>query len=111
MLRRRKTKAQSTAEYAILLSLVVAAALGMQHEVRRAIQGKMNDANIALLNVTGDLGGVSLGNNGPFEAQAGSKWRNQVANENRSEDPERTSYDFWQRQSTANIDFNANISQ
>lgn len=111
MLRRRKTKAQSTAEYAILLSLVVAAALGMQHEVRRAIQGKMNDANIALLSVTGDLGGVSLGAAGQFEPQAGSKWRNQFAQENKSEDPTINDYGFWQREGTANIDFNANITQ
>lgn len=41
-------KAQSTAEYAILLSLVVAAALGIQNEVRRAIQSRIHDAAMEL---------------------------------------------------------------
>ena len=43
-------KAQSTAEYAILLSLVVAAAMGIQNEVRRAIQARIHDAAMALSN-------------------------------------------------------------
>ena len=42
--------AQSTAEYAILLSLVVAAALGMQNEVRRAIQARIHQAAMVLSN-------------------------------------------------------------
>jgi hypothetical protein len=41
-------KAQSTAEYAILLSLVVAAAMGIQAEVKRAIQARIHDAAMAL---------------------------------------------------------------
>ncbi|MFA5008575.1 MAG: hypothetical protein WC546_05080 [Candidatus Omnitrophota bacterium] len=40
--------AQSTAEYAILLSLVVAAAMGIQNEVRRAIQARIHDAAMEL---------------------------------------------------------------
>ena len=43
-------KAQSTAEYAILLSLVVAAAMGIQNEVRRAIQARIHDAAMVLSN-------------------------------------------------------------
>ncbi|MDD4955447.1 MAG: hypothetical protein PHP17_05370 [Candidatus Omnitrophica bacterium] len=43
-------KAQSTAEYAILLSLVVAAAMGIQTEVKRAIQARIHDAAMALSN-------------------------------------------------------------
>jgi len=49
-----KTKrAQSTAEYAILLALVVAAAMGIQNEVRRAIQARVHDASVALVTDTG----------------------------------------------------------
>ncbi len=40
--------AQSTAEYAILLALVVAAAMGIQNEVRRAIQSRVHDAAMEL---------------------------------------------------------------
>lgn len=40
----KSRKAQSTAEYAILISLVIAAALGVQNEVRRAIQARIHDA-------------------------------------------------------------------
>ncbi|MDD4955987.1 MAG: hypothetical protein PHP17_08130 [Candidatus Omnitrophica bacterium] len=42
--------AQSTAEYAILLSLVVAAALGIQNEVRRAIQARIHQAAMVFSN-------------------------------------------------------------
>jgi len=45
---RKLRKAQSTAEYAILLSLVVAAAMGIQAEVKRAIQARIHDAAMAL---------------------------------------------------------------
>jgi hypothetical protein len=41
-------KAQSTAEYAILLSLVLFAAMGIQNEVRRAIQSRIHDAAMEL---------------------------------------------------------------
>ena len=41
---RRNRSGQSTAEYAIVLGLVIAAALAMQVYVRRGIQGKMKDA-------------------------------------------------------------------
>ncbi len=40
----RLKKAQSIAEYAILLSLVIAAAVTMQNEIRRVLQGRMHDA-------------------------------------------------------------------
>jgi len=36
-------KAQSTAEYAILISLVIAAAMGIQNEVRRSIQARIHN--------------------------------------------------------------------
>ena len=41
---RRLSKGQSTAEYAIVIGLVIAAAVGMQVYVKRSIQGKMKDA-------------------------------------------------------------------
>ncbi|MDD5119831.1 MAG: hypothetical protein PHR84_00775 [Candidatus Omnitrophica bacterium] len=37
-------KGQSTAEYAIVIGLVIAAAVAMQVYVKRSIQGKMKDA-------------------------------------------------------------------
>ena len=40
----RMRKAQSTAEYAIVIGLVIAAAVAMQVYVKRGIQGKMKDA-------------------------------------------------------------------
>ena len=40
----RKRKGQSTAEYAIVIGLVIAAAVAMQVYVKRSIQGKMKDA-------------------------------------------------------------------
>jgi hypothetical protein len=43
MLRRLK-KGQSTAEYAIVIGLVIAAVVGMQIYVKRGIQGKLKDA-------------------------------------------------------------------
>ncbi|MFA6358485.1 MAG: hypothetical protein WCY09_07510 [Candidatus Omnitrophota bacterium] len=41
---RRLRKGQSTAEYAIVIGLVIAAAVAMQVYVKRGIQGKMKDA-------------------------------------------------------------------
>lgn len=39
----RKNKAQTTAEYAILIALVIGAALAMQIYVRRGLQGRVKD--------------------------------------------------------------------
>jgi hypothetical protein len=46
-------KAQNTAEYAILVALVVAAAMGIQNEVRRTIQARIHDASVDLVTTTG----------------------------------------------------------
>jgi len=43
-LRLMRSKAQSTAEYAIVIGLVIAAAIAMQVYVRRQMQGKIRDA-------------------------------------------------------------------
>jgi uncharacterized protein (UPF0333 family) len=40
----RNRKAQSTAEYAIVIGLVIAAAVAMQVYVKRGVQGKIKDA-------------------------------------------------------------------
>lgn len=40
----RKAKAQSTAEYAILIGLVVATVIGIQTYVKRGLQGRFRDA-------------------------------------------------------------------
>ncbi|MDO8489125.1 MAG: hypothetical protein Q7S42_03330 [Candidatus Omnitrophota bacterium] len=40
----RSKKGQSTAEYAIVIGLVIAAVVAMQVYVKRGIQGKMKDA-------------------------------------------------------------------
>ncbi|MCX5698288.1 MAG: hypothetical protein NTX01_01115 [Candidatus Omnitrophica bacterium] len=42
---RRSRKGQSTAEYAIVIGLVIAAVIGMQVYVKRGIQGKIADAS------------------------------------------------------------------
>ena len=56
-------KAQSTAEYAILISVIVGAALAMQVYIKRSLQAKMHDAGVALTEVSADItgDGVILG--------------------------------------------------
>jgi len=44
MLRLMRRKAQSTAEYAIVIGLVIAAAVAMQVYVKRGLQAKIKDA-------------------------------------------------------------------
>jgi Flp pilus assembly pilin Flp len=50
----RNKKAQTTAEYAILIGLVVAALVAMQTYVKRGLQGRMKDATdqVAIQNPT-----------------------------------------------------------
>lgn len=53
----KNKKAQNTAEYALLISLVVAAVVAMQTYVTRALQGRMRDATAGyLVDQTGELG-------------------------------------------------------
>lgn len=52
----KNKKAQNTAEYAILISLVVAGVIAMQTYAQRALQAKVRDAAIYLKNATTDLG-------------------------------------------------------
>jgi hypothetical protein len=52
----KRKKGQSTAEYAILIALVIAAVIAMQKFTQRALQGRMHDAAVYLANQTQDLG-------------------------------------------------------
>ena len=54
----RNKRAQSTAEYAILIGLVVAALLAMQTYVKRGLNAKMKDATDTYATTVG-LGGTS----------------------------------------------------
>ena len=52
----KNKKAQNTAEYAILISLVVAGIIAMQTYAQRALQARVRDAALYLKNQTGQLG-------------------------------------------------------
>jgi len=55
---RRLRKGQSTAEYAIVIGLVIAAAVAMQIYVKRGLQGKIRDAT----DFTQSTANVTIGN-------------------------------------------------
>jgi len=57
-------KGQSTAEYAIVIGLVIAAAVGMQVYVKRSLQGKVKDA--VDFNETG-AASVGIGSTAQYE--------------------------------------------
>ncbi len=59
---RNRIKGQSTAEYAILIALVVAAIIAMQTYAKRALQAKVRDAVVYMKDQT-----VSLGNSIQYE--------------------------------------------
>ncbi len=52
----KNKKAQNTAEYALLISLVIAGVIAMQTYAQRALQGRVRDAATYLKNQTSDLG-------------------------------------------------------
>jgi hypothetical protein len=54
----KNKKAQNTAEYAILISLVVAGIIAMQTYAQRALQARVRDAGQYLATETGSLGTV-----------------------------------------------------
>ncbi len=58
MLRKLK-KAQTTAEYAILIGLVIGALVAMQTYVRRGLQGRIKDV-VDHVGTGGDVGGVEF---------------------------------------------------
>ena len=52
----KNKKAQNTAEYAILISLVVAGIIAMQTYAQRALQARVRDASVFMKNATKGLG-------------------------------------------------------
>ena len=52
----KNRKAQNTAEYALLIALVVAAIIAMQTYAQRALQGRIRDAGAFLTDETSGLG-------------------------------------------------------
>jgi len=83
----RFRKAQSTAEYAILFSLVVGAALAMQVYIKRSIQAKMHDAGVALTQVTDDItgDGINLGTTMQYEPYYKEQEFSEVARDTQAE--------------------------
>ena len=55
----KNKKAQQTAEYALLISLVVAAIIAMQTYAQRTIQGRIKDASHYLTDQTKSLGNTT----------------------------------------------------
>jgi len=64
MLSRLNKRAQSTAEYAILIAIVIGAAVGMQVYVKRGLQGRVHDA---VGYVEGNAGGATLFTGNQYE--------------------------------------------
>ena len=52
----KNRKGQNTAEYALLISLVVAAIIAMQTYAQRALQARIRDASLYMKNATNALG-------------------------------------------------------
>lgn len=52
----KNKKAQNTAEYAILIALVVGAVVAMQTYAQRALQGRLRDAAVKFVGDTSSLG-------------------------------------------------------
>ena len=52
----KNKKAQNTAEYALLIALVVAGVIAMQTYAQRALQARVRDASLYLTNQTSTLG-------------------------------------------------------
>ena len=62
-------KGQNTAEYALLISLVVAAIIAMQTYAQRALQARISDAAVYMINGTNQpsAGGPGLGATDQYE--------------------------------------------
>ena len=52
----KNKKAQNTAEYALLIALVVAGVIAMQTYAQRALQARMRDASLKMAEKTSDIG-------------------------------------------------------
>lgn len=56
LIRTLNNKGQNTAEYALLIALVVAAIIAMQTYAQRSLQGRIRDAGQYLTTQTGEIG-------------------------------------------------------
>ena len=75
-------KGQNTAEYAILIALIIAAAVGMQTYVKRGLQGRVKEA-VDHTGTAQEVGGANLSFSGdqyePYYAQSDTKVRSERA--------------------------------
>lgn len=55
----KSKKAQNTAEYAVLIALVIAAAMAIQTYVKRGLQARVKDAVVRYATETGDIGATA----------------------------------------------------
>jgi uncharacterized protein (UPF0333 family) len=67
MFKRLSKKAQTTAEYAILIALVVGAVIAMQIYVRRSLQSKIRDAADFTVNVSAANASFNFTSRGQYE--------------------------------------------
>jgi len=83
-----RKRAQSTAEYAILVGLIIGALIAMQTYVKRGLQAKMKDATDALTEVSGDVTGegVQLGQTWQYEPYYLSSSSQQQGTSTKTED-------------------------
>ncbi len=69
-------KGQNTAEYAILIALIIAAAIGMQTYIKRGLQGRVRDV-VDHTGAAQEVGGESLSFSGdqyePYYAESDTK--------------------------------------
>jgi gas vesicle protein len=66
-LRSRSKKGQNTAEYAILIGVIVAAAIAMQVYIRRGVQARIKDAVDFTMTADDDMGGNIFSANLQYE--------------------------------------------
>lgn len=84
MLKRLGKRAQTTAEYAIVIALIVGAVVAMQVYVKRGLQGRMRDA-VDHTGAGADVGGEVLSLSGdqyePYYLSSGASTTQQGTNE------------------------------
>ncbi|MDD4953387.1 MAG: hypothetical protein PHG40_00585 [Candidatus Omnitrophica bacterium] len=99
MLGRLGKKAQSTAEYAIIIALVIAAVVAMQVYVRRGIQGRVRDV-VDHTGAGGDVGGENLS----FSSGQYEPYYNQTTGSTSQKSQNTESVDGTSRSSTTSVD-------
>ena len=81
----KNKKAQSTAEYAVLLGLVIGAVVTMQVYVKRSLQAKVKDASDLLTLQTGDVSGKTLATTSQYEPYYLSREQRQTLDRDKTE--------------------------